>query len=739
MDIVGIFEETDALVKRVGHAGWRTLREAWMRARGLRRVRLRTVAVMGFVAFMGSLGLWLNCGLQGCPDVGVLVSFQPEGAARILDREGRTVALLRQTDHGAVSLDELPEHLPEAFLAIEDRRFYDHDGVDLLRVPGAFLANLRAGEIVEGASTVTMQLARNAFPERLPYRQKSLWRKLVEMRVASRIEDRFEKREILELYLNHIYFGNGVRGVADAARHYFDKETEDLDLAESALLAALPRAPEHYEPRRHPERAERRRDLVLDLLLEQGRIDPDRVAAAREQSLGVSRRPPPRTGERAAGTHFVEHVRDLLTRRFGERIHRDRLRVFTTLDLEAQRIAEEELERQLGRIEAGWRGRFRHARYDPGEASPPEEGYLQGALVLLEPGTGDVLAHVGGRDPGQSLFDRVTRGWRQVGSAFKPFVLTAALESGLSPFEPVADAPLRVALDGRRSWEPANFSGRFRGAVPLRDALVHSINVPTVRVARRVGTPGVAAMGSRLGIRQEIPTEPSMALGTVSLSPLDLAAAYVPFATLGAATPPRFLLRVEDEEGTVLWEAERPERRTVLDPRLAFLVTEILSEAVDRGTGTAVRAAGYRGPVAGKTGTTSEGMDAWFVGYTPEVTGTVWVGFDRPRPIVAGATGGGLAAPVWGRVMRRLYEDRSPAADWAVPAGLVSYRVDPASGWVLQEGCVPVRGAALEGYARPDDPVGRRVCPARPGERWRRAARDGDAWDRLKDWLDDIF
>jgi hypothetical protein len=311
---------------------------------------------------------------------------------------------------------------------------------------------------------------------------------------------------------------------------------------------------------------------------------------------------------------------------------------------------------------------------------------------MLDATTGDVLAWVGGRNYAHSQFDRVSQARRQPGSAWKPFVYAAALKEGFVLSQPLADTPITVKLPGGRVWRPQNFSDRYEGRVTMRDALVRSKNVPTVRLASAIGLGQVASVAREAGIEEEPGTElPSMALGTVTVSPLELTGAYTAFANLGEAVAPRVVLRVEDESGRVLWES-RPDRRPALEPAVAFLITDVLEEALERGTGTQVRQVGVVAPAAGKTGTTNDGADTWFVGYTPDLVGGVWLGFDQPRPILKEATGGSLAAPVWGRIVQRVYQNRKRPEPWKAPQGVVSRRVDPQTGLLLEDGCAPGNG-----------------------------------------------
>lgn len=686
-----------------------------------------TLSVLFLLALLFGLA-WQRCFFDGCPDVGRLEAYQPGGAPVLLDRTGRPFADLSPPERRMVPLHKLPQHVAQAFLAVEDRRFFAHGGVDWRRVGGATLANLRAGSFEEGFSTLSMQLARNVFPDRLPGQERSPRRKLLEVRVAQEIEARFTKDEILELYLNHIYFGGGARGIQAAADRYFDVPAERLDLAQAALLAALPKAPSHYEPFRYPRRARERRNLVLTLMEQQRRVPARAADEARRAPLGLSR------GEEheedpGFAPYFVAEVRRRLEESFGGELYDQPLLVQTTLDRNLQKAAEEELKAQLRAIEAGKLGSFDGPRRGEDGAIRPdgEPAYLQGAAVAMEVGTGDVLAWVGGRDFRDSQFDRAARGRRQAGSAFKPFVYAAALAQGLPLSEPLADRPLRVRFRDGRVWQPRNFTGRYEGEVTLRDALVRSKNVATVRLSERVGIADVATLARQVGIEEPVPELPSSALGTVAVSPLELTSAYTAFAGLGTAVEPRFVLEVRRLDGKVIWRP-KPRRRQVLDPAVAYLIDDILHEALERGSGTEVREAGFRAAAAaGKTGTTNEGADAWFVGYTPKVATGIWIGFDRPRAIANGATGGRLAAPVWGRLMARFYERRPAPEPWQRPQRVVELPFDAGSGRPLADGCPGAGKAPRELFIEGNSPDP--VCPAAPAIARRQilAQRDEEA------------
>ena len=558
-----------------------------------------------------------------------------------------------------------------------------------------------------------MQLARNVFPDQLPASRRTFARKLLEVRVAQEIEGSFSKDEILEMYLNHIYFGHGARGIEAAARHYFGVPASRLDVPQAALLAALPKAPTHYDPRRRPQRAKERRDLVITLMEQQGRITPDVAREARERPVRVAAKPTGPASAAPLAGWFVEEVRHELEETLGPDLYDEKLRVHTTLDAGFQKAAHEELLRQLLAIEKGELGRFSGPAYDETLAQDEDvTPYLQGAIVALDVDTGDVLAWVGGRDFRQSRFDRVRGAQRQAGSAFKPFVFAAALNAGRMMSQPLLDEPLRMPMDRKRVWEPKNFDGAYEGHVTMRDALVRSKNVPTVRLATDVGYDLVARLAEDAGLT-DVPRQPSMALGTVSVSPLQLAGAYTAFAGLGDGVAPRAVRKVERENGEVLWEAEPPRRKRVMSPAIAYILTDALREALSRGTGSTVKRAGFRAPAAGKTGTTNDGTDAWFVGYTPKVVAAVWIGFDQQRPIMERATGGRLAAPVWARMMMQLPPSRM-TPDWPRPADVLEGRVDPATGLLVASGCPPWEGfARRELFLRALTPVS--ACPS-PGQ-----------------------
>ncbi len=671
--------------------------------------------------------LWQRCGLRGCPNIDQLSAYQPGGQSILFDAQGNRFAELAPIQHEVIKLSSLPDYVPAAFVAVEDKRFYDHNGVDYRRFIGSIFANLKAMGFAQGFSTITMQISGSVWRDRVPRMKKTISRKILEIRLARALEKKYSKEEILELYLNNIYYGNGAYGIEAAARNYFRRSAKNLTLPQAASLAALPKSPTIYDPRRSTERARTRRNLVLSLMAEQGKITAEQEKRAKAAPLGARRDPPSRPRESLTAPYFAETVRRVLEERFGENLYTVPLRVYTTLDRTAQRAAEEELSRQLRAIENGVFGRYRGKRYSAAESPGDETEYVQGSMVVLDARDGSVLAQVGGRDYRQSRFDRATRAKRQAGSAFKPFVYAAALSEGYTPSQPIKDEPLEMELEGGEVWKPKNTTGDFRGQMTMREALVQSRNVPTIRLAAEIGLNDVARVARQSGIRSTIPESPSMAIGSGGVTPLELARAYTPFATLGTTAQPRWIERVEDADGNIIWE---PEVRTneVMDPGVAYLVTSMLQDAVDHGTGRAARRTGFNGPAAGKTGTTNEGSDVWFVGYTPNTVASIWIGFDEPKEIVGDASGGRIAAPVWGRVMRRIYSSRKMPAEWQAPENIVLRSVDPQSGFLIADGCRPARGKVRKemflSYAQPAT-----TCPRGTPD------REPNIFDRAFAWL----
>jgi penicillin-binding protein 1A len=674
----------------------RRAREGWTRLRSAWRDRQERKIVIGLAALSlascgtgGVVAAWTRACAGTCPTAESIESFAPRQASLVLDARGGVLGQFYRERRTVIDIDSLPAHVPMAFVAIEDKRFFEHEGVDPVRILAAIRDNIIKGWGGPGGSTISMQLARNLFPQQLPASETSVRRKVAEIKLAMQMERRFEKRKILELYLNHIYLGSGAYGVEAAARSYFGKPARQLTYLEAATLAGLPQAPSAYDPRRNPERAERRRNVVLEAMAREGVITREQAEEGKRTPLALS----PPGGARGA-PYFVEAVRRELEARFGELLYTGGLRIHTAVDPVLQRTAEQGLEEHLRRIERGEFGGFRGPSYQqftaslqPGQAVT-HTPYLQGIVVVLDPATGLVRAMVGGRDFRQSQFNRATQALRQPGSAFKPFVYAAALEHGRSPASGISDGPLSISV-GTEVWSPKNYDGTYGGWTSLRSALRNSRNLATIRLGRETGIEKVRDLVARTGISTRVPGYPSSYIGAGAVYPLDMMAAYASFANGGWRVEPRLVARVENHRGELLWAPAPPPQRAV-EPGIAWIMTDMLREVVDRGTGYLARdpsvgALPYEVPAAGKTGTTNDATDVWFVGYTPDLLAGVWLGFDNPRPIGSGATGGTLAVPVWARVMRTAYANRKPPEPWARPSDVVMRRVS--GGTVLAEGC----------------------------------------------------
>ena len=591
------------------------------------------------------------------------VDLEPEVIAGLFDDswEGRRL----------VRLEDVPQSLIDAILAVEDGRFYQHWGIDARAVARALWTDLKQGEWVQGGSTITQQLVKNFYLSH----ERTLYRKILEAIMAVMLEARYEKSEILEAYLNEIYLGQrgdmGVYGVGEASVLYFGKEVERLTLPESALLAGMIRSPRAYNPQSNPMRAQTARDRVLRRMAALQLIDPDEAEAAMMEP--VPSRPKARAAVRAP--YFADLVRDELERDYSRDVlTSEGLRIFTSLDVEAQRAAEEVLRSGLASLER----RVKKA---------PEP--LQGGVIVMQPQTGYVRALIGGRDYADSQFNRMTQARRQPGSLFKPVAYLAALRKDgpdgspqYTPVSVVQDEPVTVETPSG-PWTPQNFDKRYHGAVTIRTALEYSFNAAAVRVAQDIGVERIVETARALGLSTAIPAVPSLVLGTSEVIPIELAGAFAVLANFGTRTEPLVIKSVVDRDGQVLARKEIAVEQ-VIAPDEAYLVTSLLQGVIERGTGRGVRALGFTRPAAGKTGTTSDFRDAWFVGYTPETLALVWVGFDHNRPL--NLTGAEAALPIWTEIMRRVTATE-PVRDFIPPPGVVLRKIDPATGLLSTRQC----------------------------------------------------
>jgi penicillin-binding protein 2D len=620
-------------------------------------------------------------------------------SSTVFARDGSIIGEIGKQWRTSVSLRTLPRYLPQAFIAVEDQRFYQHDGVDLVGIAGAVKDNLLGGS--RGASTITQQLVGNLHPDLIDRSERGLAglpRKLREQRAAREMERHYTKEQILEAYLNAIPLGRGWYGVETAARHFFGKSAARVTLAEAASLAALPKGPAIYDPAQHPDRNRNRRNAILDLMVAQGYISREQAAAAKATSIVTVAN----SGLAASAPWFLEVVRTQMERA-GIAVSQGGYRIFTTLDPALQNAAMVSLVEGTAAVEA--MPRYRNPTY--GNHPKGSTDYLQGMVVAIDPATGDVRALVGGRNYAEGPFNRAVNAVRQPGSAFKPFVYARAIMDSIPANAIVPDTSLEIPIDHGGLYRPRNADGEFLGNITLREALTRSRNPVAVQLWQRLSGDSVIALARRLGIRSYIAPWPSSAIGASAVQPLDMVAAFTVFPNLGAAVEPRFVVRVEDPAGRAVYSQGVHMLPPAMSPEVAFIVRDLMRDVVERGTATVVRRyVPSSVPVAGKTGTTDDNTDVWFIGATTDLVAGVWLGFDRPRPIMPGAAGGTLAAPIFGQMLARSSYGRG--APWTPLPGLVTAELDRAGG-TLAEASTPPERRYLEYFLPGTEPGALRV------------------------------
>jgi penicillin-binding protein 1A len=749
-----------------------TKRTAPSRRRWLRRL-LTVVGFAGvFLLAAAGTGAYLvyQHFTEAMPDINLLKSYQPSLITTVYADDETPVTQFFVERRVLIPLERIPARLKEATLAVEDARFYTHDGIDLIGIARAAWSNMQAGEVVEGASTITQQVAKMLF---LTHR-KTLERKMREVILANRMERLLSKDEILEIYLNQTYYGHGAYGVEAAANVYFGKNVGDLTLDEAALIAGLPKAPTAYSPYNAPDRTMRRRAHVLRRMVETGYI----AAEEEGQAQAVPLRLRPRQETTVKAPYFIEHVRRYLEEQYGSTLlYRGGMKVYTALDLSLQEAAEAALRKGLIKNDQrrGYRGPLGHLSFSRGEqidwervrqipwpeeqpspatsakrikavvvglderrvqirweggegvipleamlwAYPPnpdsdsekrrvrrpsdalkagdviladitdpggqgkktqlalaQEPIVQGALVALEPYTGYIRALVGGYDFGRSQFNRATQAIRQPGSAFKPIIYATAVQKGFSPARVLVDAPIVYEQSDGKIWKPSNYDGTFWGPITLAEALAHSRNIIAIKLLEAVGVKNVVEYAKRLGIRSPMSPTLALGLGASGLTPLELTTAYNVFASQGVRHDAVAVKWVEDAEGRVLEKYTALGER-VMSEQQAFVMTSMLQGVVQRGTGTRAKALGR--PVAGKTGTTNDFIDAWFIGYSPSLVAGVWVGIDDREPLGSKETGGRAALPIWIEFMQQALE-QTPLQDFIAPPHIRLVRIHPRTG-----------------------------------------------------------
>src|SRR3954468_6319151 len=651
------------------------------------RVVLLSLTFLVAISAGAMYGTWaLICRGNQCPSIEILAEYTPHQTSKLYAADGRFIAELGLERRTLVKIDEIPKIVQDAFVSTEDKRFYSHAGIDWHRA-ASVIARSPIHGFSQGFSTITMQLARNVFPEKIS-REKSVIRKVKEAKVAREIEAKYDKKKILELYLNQIDLGHGAYGVETASQRYFGKSVRDLNLAEAATLAALPKAPARYNPVRFPERAIQRRNTVIELMRQNGRISDADASRAKAYPLQLANKTV--TGETAP--YFVEWIRQQLDAQFGKQLYEQGLKVYTTLDLDMQSAAERALERQARAIEGGRFGAYQHETYehymahregDEGGATSP---YLQSAFLALDPRNGAVRAMIGGRDFDDSKFNRAVQARRQPGSTFKPIVYSAAIQNGRPASYIVNDSPLVLQVPGQPEWAPQNYDLKFLGEIPLRQSLYESRNLSTIRLGMELGEQTVINEARNFGITTPVPPYPSIHIGAADVYPIELISAYTAFANLGVRASPNAIIRVENQKGEILWQPT-PTRTQVLSPEEAWIMVDMMKDVIRRGSAAGVWESGFHYPAGGKTGTTNDGTNVWFVGYTADLVAGVWMGLDRPQKIKDNAQGGVLAAPAWANFMTEVYRRKSVPPDWPRPTSIVTREIDVSSGLLQTSYC----------------------------------------------------
>ncbi len=656
--------------------------------------------------------MWLGtCGFDGCPTPRDIQSFQPDQGGQILDRYNRVMGRLETVRRVNVPLKAVPEFVQQAFIATEDRRFYQHGGLDWRGFFRALATNLKAGRTREGFSTITMQVARNTFAVR-KYPARSLRQKLTELRLSRLIERSLTKQQILELYFNVIYMGNGVYGVEAASRDLFGRNVNQINLPQAAMLAALPKAPSVYTPRRHPDRALARRNLVLSLMVKEGYVSANRLPGLQAERLRIARDEyRPKDPNDSYALDAVRAIVDSIIQ--GGTSDIVDLTVRTTLDRTAQIAADRAVRRQASAI----------------QSETGRRALVQGAMVAIDPRNGDIRALTGGRQYERGNFNRALLAHRQPGSAFKPFVYAAAMAAGYTPSSEVDDDPIDV-IQGRNVWSPANYNDDYSGRITFRRALIRSANAATVRVSQAVGIPRIIDVAHRNGIVSQLPNVPSMALGSLEVTPIELVTAYAPFANGGLRVRPRLVRSIETADKTPLFTQEEQGGTPVMDPRDAYQVTSMLQSVVDYGTGKVIRDYGVKGLIAGKTGTTNSGTDVWFVGYSPTIVAGFWFGFDNPASISGDASGGRLAAPAWAEFYLNGWREPANPTAWNPPPGMTMRIIDPTTGYLATEWCPAARN---EYYKPGTEPV--LQCPVHGPDM---GDEENPDWQNQRDWSNDF-
>ncbi|MDR3012958.1 MAG: PBP1A family penicillin-binding protein [Chitinispirillales bacterium] len=669
---------------------------------------------------IAAVGTLLNYLYRTLPIHSQLQNIEQSLVSKVYDMNGELIHEFSVERRFWVPLERIPMDLQNAVIAVEDRKFYNHWGIDIQRNVSALMVNLARGRRAQGASTITQQLARNLYltPD------KSLIRKLREVLTAIHLERHYTKKEILELYLNQAYLGAGAYGVQAAAERYYGKDVSELTLSQCAVIAGIIQLPERHRPDRDAniDRITARRNIVLRSMVIIDAITENAERSAMAEPVAAT----PRIHRPPQAPYFVEMVRRYVSERYGDNLlYNGGLAIHTTLDLFAQDSTERSVDTQVGILQRRLNGMFLTATRAERVLGVTREAYMENfdslfalntewhsqlhdtlklrraqlAVASVDVSTGAIRVIVGGRDFQESRFNRATQARRQAGSAFKPYVYAAALDHGFTPATIVIDQPITLVTD-IGEWRPTNYDNTFSGPMSIREALTRSNNLVAIQVFNRIGGQTVVDFTQRMGIRQPLHTNPSLAIGACEVIPLEITSSFGIFANRGVHAEPYFVQKIFDKNGRTLEEAAA-QRRTVMSPQNAFLMNSMMSTVVCCGTAASIPRLGFRRPAAGKTGTTNEYSDAWFVGYTPQIATGVWAGIDERRSMGRGATGSFAAIPVWVSAMQALHRDL-PVRDFARPEGVTSASVCAQTGTLVRGACPRSRSEFFRVNALPD-------------------------------------
>lgn len=600
--------------------------------------------------------------LKDLPQVADLRENKPNLSTRIFDCNDELIDQLYVEQRTLIPLNKVPEIFQKAIIAVEDEKFFYHFGIDPIGITRALFINILHGRIVQGGSTITQQLARNLFLTR----KRTFIRKIKEVLLALEIERKYTKKEILEMYLNQIYFGSGAYGIEAAARTYFGKHVWELTTAECAILSGLPRAPNEYSPYKNLDKAVKRKNSVLSRLFSRGIISKEEFLKSKKEPVNL------RKIEIENAPYFVEYIRQKLEETYGSNvIYKGGLNVYTTLDLKIQNIAERIL---ISGIESAEK-----------ELLQKTDKKLQGAILVLDT-SGNIKAMVGGRSFKESEFNRAVQARRQPGSAFKPFIYLTAIDVGFTPADIIVDSPVVFKDSFGNEWKPENYERKFFGPTTLRNAITHSRNVVTVKLLAKLGVDNVINYTHKVGIKSELTKDLTLALGTSEVTLLELVGSFTVFPNMGLLAEPIAIKSIKDSKGVTI-EEYNTNIEEVIKPETAYILTSMMESVINNGTARVARRFKIPKTVAGKTGTTDNNTDAWFIGFTPEIIAGVWLGYDDKISLGDLATAAKIAVPIWASFISEVYDKDKETKDFEIPENLITAKIDTSSGLLATKDC----------------------------------------------------